>query len=487
MTILPIQSLTEVEQHIFGASLYNLSTLKRLDFPVPDGILVSAPEFILETIIKYSHHQNFDLFTQEIELQRAKWEKASIPQLLGQELGNHKSYLVHGDHLKSHGEVWIKLLHVWIEEIKSFIYRFGFDLTQLTHLQSVGVFFLSRPDFEVQAYYNSEIHQIEFLSDSNISPNIREQVEELIVKANKKLFIPHIYNLAIFKNDLWIIGLKPFTQTLAPKSTLEDLLPAKLEAKLVKSATKVFLKASSGSVKFDLLDGVVVKPNQITDLDAVLYTLGEIATATFPKPVIYQFTHPDDDDIGGALRLLNQPDLLRFNTFAINWLKDKKGITNLSVAIPTVRNPEELIKMKQALDELGVRRGQGLGFWLTFNIPENIVNAEKYLEVGCDGVIIEIDDIHRHFCGIKDIEFGFYKNQIESLIDFVKPSIQACVKHKVPVLVSGQLTFHHEILETLLQNGIWGIVTSHNREAEHFPEVLQWLENRMVNRSLAVS
>ena len=188
----------------------------------------------------------------------------------------------------------------------------------------------------------------------------------------------------------------------------------------------------------------------------------------------------DAEKIRGTLRLIHQKTLLNHAAEAFLYIRNKKKLQNLELAAPFTRSPEELLQLKKDLGIKGVIFKGAVRFWWEMAVPENFLNLEEYLAVGIDGVILNLDELQKLLEGYEFAEGEFYKKQVKALVKFIKPTLKSLHQAKIPVIARGELTVHHEVLEFLLESGVWGIVANTPMEAENLPEHLSWVEKRLV-------
>ena len=144
---------------------------------------------------------------------------------------------------------------------------------------------------------------------------------------------------------------------------------------------------------------------------ALATNLETICSSMNPRPVIYRATdfrtneyrnlkggqefEPVEDNPmlgfrGAALHC-------RFEVFeleleAMKHVRNKLGYKNLSLMIPFVRSPKEMLDVKKSLRELDSRSAT-FKLWMMVEIPTNVIILDQYLDVGIDGVSIGSNDL----------------------------------------------------------------------------------------------
>lgn len=471
MIVLPLRHLSEVDQAIFGANLSNLAKLARLDFPIPKGIAISPPEIILETILKYWQSSEKEQFQQHFTLIKRDLLKIPIPEELEKELGKEK---------KDKKKIWLTLLNFWLEEIKARLWQEGFGTGLTFHLTSQAIFFLKGTLPKVTAYFDPDLEEVVIKSEEKINPSALKEIDTLVTSANKKLFLPQVYQLVLIKGKPYFVSLTPFTQTLPVSQTSDIILSSNQQKKLTRRAVKIFLNLSSGFAPTDEIDGVLIEAEAPLDFDKLVFKLAETALGFPQNPIIYKLPDQKDKEIRGTLGLLNQKELLRQAAEIFLFLRHKRNLLNIELAIPFVRSSRELKQIKQELSSYRITRCGSLKFWLEMAVPENLINLEEYLEEGIDGVILNLDELEKLLGGYSGDEGEFYQKQVKALREFISSAIKTLHQNKILILAKGEICLHPDVLDFLIQEGIWGVVANNPQEAESLPEYLNWSERRMV-------
>lgn len=487
MEILPIKLITQEDQPIFGVNIFNLTKLTRSNFPVADGIAVTPPGIELHTVLEHFKFQEKEVFEQSLTLIKKEITKISIPQTLSNCLKGKKGFLIKDKGAKNVGDVWNKLLGIWLGEIRSKIWKGGFNQDIISSLTAQLIFFDFNQASNVEVYYDPDLEETVIKSDKKLDPFELKRVDEIVINANKKLFLPQIYYFVkTKKNELRLVGVKPFTHSMPESLDKEIVIPKIQKAKVVKSAVKVFLNLSSGFAIYSDADGILIEGEKLADFDEIVFKLTEAANAFSPKPVIYKL--PDintDDDVRGALRLIHQGSLLRMAAEAFLFARNKKNLYNLALCIPFIRSSDELVTLKNKLDKLSLRRGGNLEFWIEAAVPENLINIKDYIDNGIDGVILSLEKMAQFLTGFNTQEGEYFKNQFSTIKSFIEPCIKILHKNKIPLIVKGELSLHPSILDFLVESGIWAVVTNTILEAENLPEQLHFVEKRIILKRIS--
>ena len=121
-----------------------------------------------------------------------------------------------------------------------------------------------------------------------INPEILQKINKLVLEGNKKLLIPQIYQFLLIKNNLKLIKLSPFTQSIPLSNEKDITIPKPEQKKLIKSAVKLFLNLSSGYAVGENLDGILIEGENVLGFDEKVFKLAESALTFHDKPVIFK-------------------------------------------------------------------------------------------------------------------------------------------------------------------------------------------------------
>lgn len=485
MIILPIKLITETDQPLFGAYLFNLAKLERNGFPIAAGFALTPPEIILRTVLKHLTSENKEIFEQKLTVIKNDIFKIPLPDDLEKQLGKNRGFLLNNKIYRKKLWLWYGLLEVWLSQLRSKIWREGFTDNIKTTLSAQAVFYIDHSFAEVLAYFDPHLNEVVLKAQERLEPEVMQKIDQLVLSANKKLYLPQNYYFITKGKRVELVKVAPFTQSLPLSKEQDIVIPKKEEQKIIKSAVKLFLNLSSGFATATNFDGILVEGERVEGFENTVFKLAEAALSFYHKPVIYKLPDIVDGDISGALRLINQPKILDEVTSAFLFVRNKKDILNVEIAIPTVRSFEELMQIKRELAVRGISRKSILKIWQETAVPENIINIEDYLAGGVDGVILNLDQLQKHLGGYGVTEGEFYKKQVQALIKFIEPSFKILHREKVPVLAKGELAIHPDVLDFLIKAGVWGIVANNLIEAESLPEHLNWAERRMVLKHLS--
>ena len=496
--VLPIKLIDDEDAAIFGSLNVALGKLYRAGIPAASGIAVTPPNLKLKTVLENYDFGTKEIFEQSLTLVRKEINLSSVPDNLYAELSKHKKFLFNGKIYKFSRELWLALLHSWIDEIKARLWKDGFYPGITEGLNAQAVFFIKKVESSGSGYFDPmqddtviRIYRLR-IRDGKPHPNDLKKIDEIIRLANKKLFIPHEYEW-IVDGEVKLIGVKPYT---APVVTQEfnPGLKLNLQTGIVasKSTVKVFLDMSSGLVVERDVDGVYIASEKIFDLNKprdsfedLLFKLVE-CSATFPSsPVLFKLADKSEGmgKVRGTLRLLHQKSLFGPMLDALDFVRHKRGITNVHPVIPFVRTQNEFLQIKRELAVKKLGRKNSLQLWLELAVPENIINLEEYLVAGLDGIVLNLDEMIAHLNGFDHMEqeLTFYKNEVDGLLKFLEDGCKLMHKSKIPFIAYGNLTLNPKVLDFLIEKGVYGMVVE-RYEAPSAHELLRLAEKRMILR-----
>lgn len=209
-------------------------------------------------------------------------------------------------------------------------------------------------------------------------------------------------------------------------------------------------------------------------------SLETICSAFSPRPVIYratdfrtneyrnlrggaQYEPPEDNPMlgfRGAARYVADSKVFDLELEAIKLIRNKKNLKNLSLMIPFVRTPKELLDVKKIVASNGLFRSPSFKLWMMVELPTNVISLEKFLDVGIDGVSIGSNDLTMLILGTDrdNSEVAHTFNEMDdSLLWAFERVIRICSKRKVTVSICGQAPSDYpELVDKLVS---WGITS----------------------------
>lgn len=503
--VMPIRVLTDEDAPIFGNLNVALGKLKRAGFPVGSGVVITAPNLKLKTLLERFDFGSKEVFEQSLTLVKKEINATPLPEDLSKELGKNKQslpfnkgkkFLLNGEVLESTKNVWVSLLGIWIDQIKQRLWKDGFYPGITEGLDPQTVIFLKKAEAWGSAYFDPlQDDTVVNCKKGTLHPNDLKKIDEMVREANKKLFIPHEYEW-VTDNGVKLTKILQYTPQNAilgeTNIYTSSVSGEDQSSKETRSTVKVFLDLSTGLVVEREVDGIYIASEEIFDLNKpkdsfedMVFRLVESA-ATFPNsPIFFKLADKSEGmgKIRGTLRLLHQESLFGPMIEALDFTRHKRGINNIHIVVPFVRNQSEFLQIKRELAVKKLGRKASLKLWLEVAVPENIINMEDYLVAGLDGVILNLDELVSFINGFdkQEGELTFYKNDVDGLLKFLEDGIRLLHKSKTPFIALGSLSLNPKVLDFLIDKGVYGMVVK-RFEAPSVTELLHQAEKRMILR-----
>lgn len=492
--ILPIRLLTQEDALIFDSLNVSLGGLSRAGLPVGPGIVITPPTLKLKTTLEQYDFGTKEVFEQSLTLIKKEINSVPVPQILTEEVGKHKQFLLNGNVIKGVKDLWLALLGVWLDQIKTRLWNNGFYQGITDNLDPQVVIFVKKVECVGTAHFDSLQDDVEIRVKKRIHPNDQKYIVEIVREANKKLFFPYEYEW-VLDGGVKLTGVKPYTPPFA--IPLEPIVVGSqgyqtTSGKAKCSAIKVFFDLSSGLTYEKNIDGIYIASEKIFDLnrpndcfEQLVFRLVESATIFPDSPIFFKLADKSEGmgKVRGTLRLLHQKSLLDPLVEALDFARHKKGLNNIHIVVPFVRGVGELLQIKRELAVKKLMRRNSLQVWMEIAVPENIINLESYLTAGIDGVVLNLDELAAHLNGFDPLEetLAFYKSEVDGLLRFLEDGIRLLHKSKILFLSYGTLTLHPKVLEFLVEKGVYGVVVE-RYEAHSAKDLLHQTEKRIILR-----
>lgn len=166
----------------------------------------------------------------------------------------------------------------------------------------------------------------------------------------------------------------------------------------------------------------------------------------------------------GAVRNIQDPAIFNLELAAIRIVRSKFNMKNLSLMVPFVRSVEELASVKRAVAAAGIHRSTNFKLIMSVEVPSNVVLIDKYLDVGIDGIAIDLADLTSFMLSIdrsNEKIFDSYKESDPAILWSIAHVIKECSKRNVDASVIGQASLlDKNIIETLVGSGVNSISVS---------------------------
>ncbi|HUD43981.1 MAG TPA: phosphoenolpyruvate synthase [Patescibacteria group bacterium] len=166
----------------------------------------------------------------------------------------------------------------------------------------------------------------------------------------------------------------------------------------------------------------------------------------------------------GAFRYIHDPEVFEMELEAIKIVRNKKGLKNLWLMIPFVRNVKELVEVKKLINAAGLYRTPTFHLYMMCEIPSNVILLEEFINVGIDGVSIGSNDLTMLMLGTdrdnSEVAHEF-DEQNEAVEWALKHVVETCHKHHVRASICGQApSLYPALLEKLVKWGITSVSVS---------------------------
>lgn len=487
MEILPIETIHDEDAPLVGGQIVNLAKLKAWKFPVPDGLVVLPPEFHLRTVLKHYNLTDKEIFEQSLTVIKKETLRIPVPEELTRALGRKKRAR----------QLWQNLLEVWLQEIRTLIWQGGFSWGISSRLSAQPVLFVRSVKYSGQSYYNPQDEAFDHMGGGQeLKLPQREQVEELVKAGNRRLYLPQVYSWVLDKKGrLLITRLIPYTHPLKKPQVFEtprsNPSPARLVAKKIETVTKVFLDVSDSLVISHEADGFIIDAEQVvkTDnsrlrFDSQVFKIVETAAGFKHLPVIFKLSGGKSQAGGlqGALCLIHAPEIVKSESEAVLFARNQKQLTNVQLAVPFARSVHEFSEVKRQLAGAGLIRRGTLKIWLEMAVPENLIHLDDYLKSGCDGVVIDADELSAGLGGfdLQKPEESFYTKDVDALMLFLSDALKGLHQAGLPVIIRGNLALNSSLLSFLISQGVYGVVVS-LANSFSIKEHLRYLERRVLH------
>jgi len=183
----------------------------------------------------------------------------------------------------------------------------------------------------------------------------------------------------------------------------------------------------------------------------------------------------------GAFRYVTHPDVFNLELQAIKRVREKYD--NLHLMIPFVRSPEELSRVRRIVAAEDLFLSPSFKFLMMVELPVNVIDLEKFIEVGIDGVSIGSNDLTMLLLGTDrdNSEVAEAFDERSDVVDWaLRRIIRIANKHGITSSICGQApSTYDELVEKLVRYGVTSI--SVNPDAiERVREVVHNAEKKII-------
>ncbi len=240
-------------------------------------------------------------------------------------------------------------------------------------------------------------------------------------------------------------------------------------------------------------------------IDTLAADLKKFCEPFFPRPVIYRATdfktneyralkggdkfEPEESNpmlgFRGAYRYIKSPEVFNLELEAIKKVRNKMGLTNLSLMIPFVSTVPEMIEVKKLVAAAGLYRSSTFKLYMMCEIPANVILLDDFIDVGIDGVSIGSNDLTMLILGIDRDNAEVAPNFDErnpAVLWALEKIVKTCSRRGIKCSICGQAPSEYpELVEKLVS---WGITSiSVNPDAiQRTRQIVYEAEKKLVNK-----
>ncbi len=237
----------------------------------------------------------------------------------------------------------------------------------------------------------------------------------------------------------------------------------------------------------DMSKKVIEICDSVTNTRSVIYTLSNFTSNEFLQlEGGVQFEIQEENPLigyRGTLRNIKEIEVLNMELEIIKNVRNKHGYKNLWVMIPYVRTPEELVEMKKIISSQNLKRSSTFKVFIDLQVPSNIIAIDELLDIGVDGININLDELSQMVLGI-DYKNPKIQKEIISTNSIMRKAIESILKssneHKILNSISGRnISDDQEFLEFLINHGI-NIINAETDKVYSIKEKIAQIEREYI-------
>ncbi|KUH70098.1 phosphoenolpyruvate synthase [Mycolicibacterium novocastrense] len=224
---------------------------------------------------------------------------------------------------------------------------------------------------------------------------------------------------------------------------------------------------------------LIAHGEQATLVDKLGASVGRIAAAFAPRPVIYRATdfrtnefrglkggetyepveHNPMIGYRGSYRYVNEPDLFALELEALARVRERSP--NVGLMIPFVRTKWELEACLELVDASPLGRQRGLHRWVMAEVPSVVHWLPEYIGMGIDGVSIGSNDLTQLMLGVdrdSDVCAELFDESDPAVLDAIGQIIGTAGKYGITSSLCGQApSTNPAFAEYLVRMGITSV------------------------------
>ncbi|GAT12800.1 phosphoenolpyruvate synthase [Mycolicibacterium novocastrense] len=224
---------------------------------------------------------------------------------------------------------------------------------------------------------------------------------------------------------------------------------------------------------------LIAHGEQATLVDQLGASVGRIAAAFAPRPVIYRATdfrtnefrglkggetyepieHNPMIGYRGCYRYVNEPDLFALELEALARVRERSP--NVGLMIPFVRTKWELEACLELVDASPLGRQRGLHRWVMAEVPSVVHWLPEFIGMGIDGVSIGSNDLTQLMLGVdrdSDVCAELFDESDPAVLDAIGQIIGTARKHGITSSLCGQApSTNPAFAEYLVRMGITSV------------------------------
>ena len=236
-------------------------------------------------------------------------------------------------------------------------------------------------------------------------------------------------------------------------------------------------------------------------VEALVSSVGRIATAFAPRPVIYRATDFRSNEFAtltggeayepvehnpmigyrGCFRYVKEPELFALELRALARIRESSP--NLGLMIPFVRTKWELEECLSLVDASPLGRQRGLHRWVMAEVPSVVHWLPEYIGMGIDGVSIGSNDLTQLMLGVdRDSEIcaEVFDEADAAVLDAIGRIVSTARSHGITSSLCGQRpSTDPAFAERLVELGITSISVNPDA-AESTRRVVATAERRLL-------